>query len=71
MTIGIYNNVVTAKTKKTKRQRALRSGESRPVACTLYGVVDWFKSKGPCYQTRIKRIFRRVMMESKKRTSEK
>jgi len=26
-------------------------------------VVDWFKSKGPGYQTRINRILRRVMME--------
>jgi len=31
-------------------------------------VVDWFKSKGPGYQTRINRILRRVMMEGKKRT---
>jgi uncharacterized protein (DUF4415 family) len=30
-------------------------------------VVDWFKSKGPGYQTRINRILRRVMMEDKKR----
>lgn len=30
-------------------------------------VVDWFKSKGPGYQTRINRILRRVMMEGKKR----
>ena len=29
-------------------------------------VVDWFKSKGPGYQTRINRILRRVMMEGKK-----
>ena len=34
-------------------------------------VVDWFKSKGPGYQTRMNRILRRVMMEGKKRTSEK
>ena len=34
-------------------------------------VVDWFKSKGPGYQTRINRILRRVMMESKKRTGER
>jgi uncharacterized protein (DUF4415 family) len=34
-------------------------------------VVDWFKSKGPGYQTRINRILRRVMMEGKKRTREK
>jgi uncharacterized protein (DUF4415 family) len=33
-------------------------------------VVDWFKSKGPGYQTRINRILRRVMMEGKKRTGE-
>jgi len=33
-------------------------------------VVDWFKSKGPGYQTRINRILRRVMMEAKKRTRE-
>ena len=34
-------------------------------------VVDWFKSKGPGYQTRINRILRRVMMEAKKRMGEK
>ena len=34
-------------------------------------VVDWFKSKGPGYQTRINRILRRVMMEGKKRREEK
>ena len=33
-------------------------------------VVDWFKSKGPGYKTRINRILRRVMMEGKKRTEE-
>ena len=31
-------------------------------------VVDWFKSKGPGYQTRINRVLRRVMLEAKKRT---
>src|SRR5579872_3099822 len=36
-----------------------------------YGRVDWFKSKGPGYQTRINRILRRVMMEGKKRTGER
>ena len=34
-------------------------------------VVDWFKSKGPGYQTRMNRILRRVMVEGKKRTGEK
>ena len=34
-------------------------------------VVDWFKSKGPGYQTRINRILGRVMMEGKKRAGEK
>ena len=34
-------------------------------------VVDWFKSKGPGYQTRMNRILRRVMVEDKKRTAEK
>ena len=34
-------------------------------------VVDWLKSKGPGYQTRINRILRRVMVESKKRMAEK
>jgi uncharacterized protein (DUF4415 family) len=34
-------------------------------------VVDWFKSKGPGYQTRINRILRRVMKEGKKRAGEK
>jgi uncharacterized protein (DUF4415 family) len=29
-------------------------------------VLDWFKSKGPGYQTRINRILRRVMSEGKK-----
>jgi uncharacterized protein (DUF4415 family) len=28
-------------------------------------VVDWFKSKGPGYQTRINRVLRRVMQEGK------
>ena len=30
-------------------------------------VVDWLKSKGPGYQTRINRILRRMMVEGKKR----
>jgi uncharacterized protein (DUF4415 family) len=34
-------------------------------------VVDWFKSKGPGYQTRMNRILRRVMMEGKKRAAKK
>lgn len=34
-------------------------------------VVDWFKSKGPGYQTRINRILRRVMMEGKGRTGQR
>jgi len=34
-------------------------------------VVDWLKSKGPGYQTRINRILRRVMLEGKKRAGEK
>jgi uncharacterized protein (DUF4415 family) len=34
-------------------------------------VVDWFKSKGPGYQTRMNRILRRVMMEGKKREEER
>lgn len=34
-------------------------------------VMDWFKSKGPGYQTRINRILRRVMMEGKKRAGQK
>jgi uncharacterized protein (DUF4415 family) len=34
-------------------------------------VVDWFKSKGSGYQTRINRILRRVMMEGKKRMGDK
>jgi len=34
-------------------------------------VVDWFKSKGPGYQTRINRILRRVMVEGKRSMGEK
>lgn len=34
-------------------------------------VVDWFKSRGPGYQTRINRILRRVMMDGKNRTGER
>jgi uncharacterized protein (DUF4415 family) len=30
--------------------------------------VDWLKSKGPGYQTRINRILRKVMVEGKKET---
>ena len=33
-------------------------------------VVEWFKSRGPGYQTRINWILRRVMIEGKKRTEE-
>jgi len=33
-------------------------------------VVDWFKSKGPGYQTRMNRILRKVMVEGKKRAGE-
>ncbi len=33
-------------------------------------VVDWFRSKGPGYQTRINRILRRVMQEGKDRGQE-
>ncbi len=33
-------------------------------------VVDWFKSKGPGYQTRINRILRKVMQEGKSRVRE-
>jgi hypothetical protein len=31
-------------------------------------VVDWFKSKGPGYQTRINRILRKVMVEGRNRS---
>ncbi len=31
-------------------------------------VLDWFKSKGPGYQTKINRILRRVMQDGKNRT---
>ena len=34
-------------------------------------VVEWFKSKGPGYQTRINRILKRVMMEGKRREGER
>jgi uncharacterized protein (DUF4415 family) len=34
-------------------------------------VMDWFRSRGPGYQTRINRILRRVMMEGKNRTGER
>ncbi len=34
-------------------------------------VLDWFKSKGPGYQTRMNRILRWVMTEGKKRSGEK
>ena len=33
-------------------------------------VVDWFKSKGPGYQTRMNRVLRTVMMEGKKRAGQ-
>src|SRR5215471_11558916 len=34
-------------------------------------VVDWFKSQGPGYQTRINRLLRSVMVDGKKRTAGK
>ncbi len=33
-------------------------------------VVNWFKSKGPGYQTKINRILRRVMQDGKSRKGE-
>jgi uncharacterized protein (DUF4415 family) len=30
-------------------------------------VVDWFRSKGPGYQTRMNRVLRKVMVEGKRR----
>jgi uncharacterized protein (DUF4415 family) len=33
-------------------------------------VLDWFKSKGSGYQTRMNRILRRVMLEGKRRGGE-
>jgi uncharacterized protein (DUF4415 family) len=90
---------VTAKSKKTKRRKALsRPGKlielhasveddllllaeeqvsaearwnrprKRRISLRVDAeVVDWFKSKGAGYQTRINRILRKVMMEGKKR----
>ena len=34
-------------------------------------VLDWLKSKGPGYQTRINGILRRMMLEGKKRAGRK
>jgi uncharacterized protein (DUF4415 family) len=34
-------------------------------------VVEWFKSKGPGYQTRINRILRWVMVEGKRRAGDR
>ena len=34
-------------------------------------VLDWFKSKGPGYQTRMNRILRWVMAEGKKRAEQR
>jgi uncharacterized protein (DUF4415 family) len=99
----VYDNVVTAKPKKTKRKKLRRRPEkigdlrasvedelllladgetgaearwNRPRKRRIslrvdVEVVDWFKSKGPGYQTRINRILRRVMREAKKRMGEK
>ena len=99
----MYDNVVTAKSKKAKRKKLRRRPEkigdlrasveddlllladgetgaearwNRPRKRRIslrvdVEVVDWFKSKGPGYQTRINRILRRVMMEAKKRMGEK
>jgi uncharacterized protein (DUF4415 family) len=99
----MYDSVMTAKRKKTKRRKARPWPRLRParigdlqasvedellvLADESTGaeprwnrprklrislrvdteVVDWFKSKGPGYQTRINRVLRRVMKEGKKR----
>jgi uncharacterized protein (DUF4415 family) len=99
----MYDSVMTAKSKKTKRRKKrssprLRPGRVRDLQASVEDelllladeatraeprwnrprklrislridaeVVDWFKSKGSCYQTRINRVSRRVMMEGKKR----
>jgi len=47
-----------------------RWNRPRKQKVTLYvdrEVLDWMKSKGPGYQTRISRILRRVMEEGKQR----
>ncbi len=99
----MYDDVMTAKLKKAKRQRLrsrpekigdlhasvedelllLADGETgaearwnrprkRRISLRVdVEVVDWFKSKGPGYQTRINKILRSVMMEGKKRMGEK
>jgi uncharacterized protein (DUF4415 family) len=99
----MYDCVMTAKSKKTKRRKARprpgrvgnlqasvedellvladeatgaepRWNRPRKLRISLRidtEVVDWFKSKGPGYQTRINRILRKVMMAGKKRTGER
>ena len=44
-----------------------RWNRPRKQRISLREVLDWFKSRGPGYQTRINRILRTVMVESKKR----
>ena len=99
----MYDCVMTAKPKKTKRRKA-RSRQGRVISLQAsveddllslvdeeigaearwnrprkrrvslrvdIEVVDWFKSKGPGYQTRINRLLRWVMVEGKKREGER
>ena len=48
--------------------RARKQRISRRVDCE---VVDWFKSKGPGYETRINKILRGMMGRARGRTGEK
>jgi uncharacterized protein (DUF4415 family) len=61
--LGEENAGVESRWNRPRKQRI-----SLRVDCE---VVDWLKSRGPGYQTRINLILRRVMMESKKRMGAK
>ena len=59
-----------AKEKERPESRWSRPRKQRITQRVDREVVDWFRSKGPGYQTRINRILRRVMQEGKDRARE-
>jgi uncharacterized protein (DUF4415 family) len=68
---GVEDDLVFLADQKTETEpRWSRPRKQRISLRVDTEVVDWLKSKGPGYQTRINRILRRLMMEGKRRAGE-
>jgi uncharacterized protein (DUF4415 family) len=69
---SIEDDLLSLADEETDREARWNRPRKRRISLRVdIEVVDWFKSKGPGYQTRINRILRRVMMEGKRRAGER